>query len=190
MHFYLKMGADLGNGVQELLFSALAKKDLEAIKWSVAHGADVHAMKKTTGAAVSPFHAADENFREDISAFLLASGVDVDVRTSLGETALMLAARKGDSKRAGFYLAQGADPLAQAYSGNTALDEAQKYLDGARDNYGYRDSSRDASGRAVVQLLLQEIKRRHAAELSDAAIKEDIPLPRPIMDKNRKDPGI
>ena len=56
---------------------------------------------------------------------LLEAGVPVDIRTSNGESLLMLAARNGHADTVQLLLEKGANPELQDADGNTALNLAR-----------------------------------------------------------------
>ncbi|MDN6319212.1 MAG: ankyrin repeat domain-containing protein [Marinobacter sp.] len=57
---------------------------------------------------------------------LLEAGVPVDIRTSNGESLLMLAARNGQADTVQLLLEKGANPALQDSEGNTALSLARE----------------------------------------------------------------
>lgn len=190
MRFYLSKGADLAGNAQEVLVKAIEKKDLPAIEWAVEHGADVMGRVSSGDSVTTLLHLACNNFREDVTDYLLRKGVPLDARNSAGETVLHLAARQLDTKRTEYLLKKGADPLATSYAGTSVLDEAMKNIserDSYEREYGYSSSSsfsssssKNKDAKAVLSLLLAKVKEVHGLEPYNTAVQRDITVQKPI----------
>ncbi|MBI1216668.1 MAG: hypothetical protein GC185_12730 [Alphaproteobacteria bacterium] len=207
MRFYVDRGADISGAVQDILFSAIAKKNAEMVRWSLEQGADVAALKKQQdGAHATALHIAFASFDEQVAGLLLKSGLDVNARASNGETVLHLCAREGDPERTKFFLARKADPLAAAYDGTSVLDEAMKAVEKAKlpDRSSDRDSWRYGSGsssfneqarkekqektREVLTLLLDKVKEDYGRAPYNVVSGRTITVNKPVTFANKK-PG-
>jgi uncharacterized protein len=82
--YYILTGADL--------ISAASSNDLEAVKSSIAQGANVNDKDKDGKTALI---YASEKGNADIVKFLIAQGANVNAKDKDGKTALMYAADKG-----------------------------------------------------------------------------------------------
>jgi ankyrin repeat protein len=76
-----------------------------------------------------------------VLATLLSAGVPVNVRTSEGESLLMLAVRHGHTETARLLLENGADPKLEDARGDTAADIARRQ--GADDIVALLDQYQD-----------------------------------------------
>jgi hypothetical protein len=114
----------LGYTPTELLFYAVRRGDLTAVKELLRRGVDVNAR---TGGGWTPLHVAAENGRVEIAELLISSGADVNARTKYGSTPLHEAARRGHADVVRLLLERGADPGMVDDYGRTPLDIAREY---------------------------------------------------------------
>ncbi|HTL17985.1 MAG TPA: ankyrin repeat domain-containing protein [Patescibacteria group bacterium] len=124
----LKNGADLQARDEQgdtLLMAAALSADAEMLETLINAGADVNAVSP---AGVTPLLRA-ATF-EDKTRLLLAHGADVKARSGLGNSALILAARKhGNSRTVQLLLDRGLDPNGTNALGATALMAAAAAAD-------------------------------------------------------------
>ena len=187
MKFYLALGADLDHRAQEIMFAGIDRKNPEMVSWAVEHGADVRARRLKNGVMMSALHCVSDAFHEDIANFFLQKGVSVDVKTSAGDTPLIMAAKAGDLKRAEFFLKNDADPLALNHAGLSAVDEAYKRYEASRSSYdrnAYSSSPPRITDKDMLKLLLARVKELHGQNFSPA-IREDLPAHEPIAFKKK-----
>ena len=110
---------------------------------------DDFASRFTAGTAAMLFDAARIGDAAGVRV-LLDQGVDIDGRTDIGETALILAAHGGHAKTVEALLAGGADVNAKSNFGSTALMRA------AFKNESLASTQLDVSGyREIIRLLKQ-----------------------------------
>ena len=92
----LKAGADpntaLPDGETALMTAARTGK-VDAVKFLLAHGANVNAKETVRGQTALMWAAAEGN--ADVIRLLVASGADIQARSNGGFTALLFAAREG-----------------------------------------------------------------------------------------------
>jgi len=62
------------------------RNDIEAVKWLLAHGADVNGRWSSQGAEVTPLHLAAARGHANIVRLLLDAGADPDVRDSMHDS--------------------------------------------------------------------------------------------------------
>lgn len=128
--------------VNRLLLEAVESSDQTRMQAYIGIGGDVHQKVNSTertrinGSAYSNsgimplYHHMYSNYwRENISDFMLAQGVDVDVKNHRGNTPLMLAVKSGDYNKVKYFLAKGANPLATNNQNDMVLEEARKLDD-------------------------------------------------------------
>ena len=82
----------LGAGVLHLMAK---RKDLDAVKWLLSHGADPNAMWNHFGAMVTPLHMAVWQGNPDIVRALLAAGADPQIHDSMHDSDAIGWARYG-----------------------------------------------------------------------------------------------
>jgi len=125
------------NGTTPLL-SAIQGRSIAACRLLVRKGANLNIVDKRYG---SPLVAAVlhnvQNDRVEIIEFLLAQRADANLANARGDTALHIAANKGDSERrvVELLLVHGADVNARNARGETPLALAQKGGASALANY-------------------------------------------------------
>jgi ankyrin repeat protein len=123
---------DRGRLDETPLLVAAACGDIEIFRFLLDKGAST--MAQDTGSHTA-LHYASRASSFDIVKLLLEKEPDLlDMRTKYAETALLLAAEKGDLKIVEFLLDKGADIMARDYSKNTALHIASResYIDIAK----------------------------------------------------------
>jgi ankyrin repeat protein len=101
------------------LMTAAFTGNLELVQTLLSHHADVNAAG--TDAKQTALMWATSEKHVDIVRALVAAGADVHAHTSGGFSALLFAARQGDSESGAVLLEAGADPNDRARDGSTAL---------------------------------------------------------------------
>ena len=119
----LKHGADIhsrDNYGEAALFKAAAKGLCRIIKVLMEYGADIHARSKL---GRSVLFTASESYLEtdETVSLLLDLGVDIHLQDFVGDTALTLAAAKGEPDAVKLLLDHGANPHTKNEAGDTAL---------------------------------------------------------------------
>jgi hypothetical protein len=114
-----------GSHGNEFLDDAAYHGDLRLVKRLLAQGSNANLE---SGGGVTPLSAAVVGGKEDIIAFLLTKGANVNAHHRLsGETPLIAAAEMGQMGSLKLLLARGAEPCATNRKGANALGMAQKY---------------------------------------------------------------
>lgn len=174
----------------EILTDAVEDKNLECVKKCLGKGADLNGFISSSycyhvpnacddaprqGNISGPiFHYVCRNyFEENIAEVFLQNGVDVDVRDSKGNTALLWAARTGNHKVIKYLLSKGADPLAQNKAGESALDAASA-----------SDHEWNPAKKLILQDLLEAMPNVPANDFNHAALTRDTPVSKPLDFKN------
>lgn len=209
LRFYRDKGADLSASLQNLMFSAVRKKDVEMLNWCLDQGADVKATcKNTDGVAETALHIAVNYFDEAICDTLLRRGLPVDVQTSTGETALIRAARGGKADKTAYFIKHGADPLRTTHAGLSALDVATSALETALaaekktssyDEDRWHRSSTSSSAlqtrkeetarvRENLTILLDAVKAVHGVDPYKAETQRRITVSKPIQKPGKTPP--
>ena len=120
----LKKGAD----ANVLLFTAMERRSPAVVKIAVEHGgADVNGTHASAG-KTDAYPIAEwsyRNFSNDISEYLLAKGMDVDMPSKDGTTSLLRAVKDKDYAKTMHYLRHGANPFAANVKGEFPLRGAQ-----------------------------------------------------------------
>jgi len=127
--------------MNDLLVEAVRSKDVAQATLYVQKGADVKirvnmtewistpggsSSSSTVSAPLLHLACSGNQLDEQMAAFLLKAGVDIDAKSSSGNTVLMLAVKSGSAYRTKFFLGKGADPLAVNAKGEMVLQEAQR----------------------------------------------------------------
>jgi uncharacterized protein len=112
--------------VDRALLGAAELGDVQAVRKTMAEGADVNCIDPNDRVATPIVHAAQHGHLE-IVKLLLASRANPNARNIGSNTALMLAARFGHIDIVRALLAGGADVNAEDRDGGTALDNAREH---------------------------------------------------------------
>jgi uncharacterized protein len=115
----LKIDAPNGNDETALMIAAI-RGSLAAVQAMVRRGAAVNRPGWT------PLHYAASGPDNGVTAFLIAQGASLDARSPNGSTALMMAARYGNSTVVPVLLKAGADVTLANEQGMTAADFAKR----------------------------------------------------------------
>jgi hypothetical protein len=134
-------GLDAGRQtvLDQLLMEAVGNKDLAHVQLYVEKGANVNMSVGTLYDNISRNSNSQslnreafllhflysKGLRTDIADYLIAQGVDVDMRDAQGNTALMIAAKQGDIAGVKYFVSKGADPMAGNNRGEIVLEEAR-----------------------------------------------------------------
>ena len=128
----IALGADV-NGIARdddpPLHTAIKIRRLDLIEPLLRRGANAQGRETLFGATplMLLFHAERDMARAEPAAMsLLAHGAQIDERSTLGLTALMVAANNGNEPGVRWLLAHGADPRLAAQNGETALSLAKR----------------------------------------------------------------
>ena len=146
--------------------------NLEAVKYLVEKGADIHAKDKDSK---TPLHCTCQKGDLEVVKYLVEKGADINAKSNFDNTPLIYACQKGHLKLVKYLVEKGADINAKINSGNTPLHyacqegdlELVKYLVEkgvdihAKDKYGNtpRDIARQEKKYKVVELLRVCLKR-------------------------------
>jgi ankyrin repeat protein len=182
--------------LDKLLIEAVEKYDLTRMKIYVSKGANVqvnvnareiirmNGTYSSSGAAQLYHHMCTDYFREDVSDFMLAQGVDVDVKNFNGNTPLMLAVKNGNDSRVKYFLSKGADPLETNVRGEMVLDEARKL--------GSSCSTRQDIIDMLVAALESPVDKAQAAKkpAPEPETERDIQVLKPIVVTQRRNGGF
>jgi hypothetical protein len=121
LDMFVEAGADLDLGYKpgdkEPLVIAVTHGNLEAVKYLVEHGADI------SGAYIVIGRGEMEMLR-----YFVEHGMDVNLKNSVGNTALNLALSRGGVNIVRYLLEQGADINAQGENGDTPIYRALKVV--------------------------------------------------------------
>lgn len=131
--------------VQIGLIGAVKMGDIEAVKYLLAHGADVNAREDDKHGWTALLYAT-ENHKSDIVKALLDSGADVNMGDNNCRTPLICASRVGNRDIVQDLLAKGANVHTRDNAGWTPLSQASQQL---RESSGYK------AYQEIVQLLKQ-----------------------------------
>lgn len=129
--------------LDQLLKEAVGNKDLLHVRLYVEKGANVNMSVGTlyenlsrngNNAALNReayllHFLYSKGLNTDIADFIIGAGVDVDMRDAQGNTALMIAAKQGDSAGVKYFVSKGADPMASNHRGEIVLEEARSLQD-------------------------------------------------------------
>lgn len=170
MQSYLDRGADLKPHAQEIFFQAIRGKSLPHVYWAVENGADPNGTVIKDNSVLNGLHLMSEFFDEKVADYLLALGLDVDMRTPEGNTTLFLISQQPQPQTVAYFLERGADPLAANHAGQTPADMAM-----ARHE---RSSSRQT--KEVLILMLDKIRTQMTAKKLDMAAGRDVEAIRQI----------
>lgn len=146
-----------------------------------------------------PLVLAIDQARPEILMLLLAHGANPDIRSRIGEPALVLAIRLGDARSVAALLDSGADPEQQAVSGHTPLMEAARQGDerivrrllgaGARVEATLEDGTSAADiARRAGQPRVTRMLRRHGAPVvagADPKARRRVLEKRSITERDR-----
>ena len=109
------------------LMAAIVNNNLEAVKYLLKEGADASlelGLKPITSLHLAVIDPASTSHVVSIIEAILASGLNINVRSSEGMTALMFAASQVKPEVVDFLLLKGADPSLRDKSGRTVLHYA------------------------------------------------------------------
>jgi ankyrin repeat protein len=188
-----------------LLEEAVRAKDLEHARLFVSRGASVHVAVGNvrekyckpdragrhqgvcwyeTIAAGSLLHLATLAGERALMDFLLDQGVELEVKTSSGNTPLMLAVMKHDTSLAKYLVDKGADPFAENKERASPLSCVQG-LDPEYDRKLRQE---------FIELLVQalpEAKPASArpAEKADIAISQEMEATKPLVFRQKQRKG-
>ncbi len=105
---------------QTVLIRTISPRYSVEPKFLIEKGADINAFERELAALTKPL----AHHRFEIVKFLLEKGADVNAKDTLGWTALMEAAMKGNVEIVQALLDKGADVNAETKDGSTALIDA------------------------------------------------------------------
>jgi len=108
-------------GVELLIYTAIAKGNIKAVKQHLAAGTDVNAKDKKEW---TPLFYAAFSGRTEVAELLITKGADVNAKGLDGWTALLGAAMAGHKEIAELLIKNGADVNAKYNDGITPLDWA------------------------------------------------------------------
>lgn len=121
----LDSGADVNaRGSWRRDMPMVSARNVEMAQLLLDQGADLQARNDEGEGLVSAILYFYET--EQVADFLLSKGLDVNDRAKKGETALMMAVRRGNVDKVRFLLSKGADPSLKNDEGLTAFDLAQR----------------------------------------------------------------
>jgi serine/threonine protein kinase len=122
---FIAQGEDLnesrGRGRPPLV-TAVQNGDLELVKLLIAAGAKVNPRTDFMG----PIHYAVVARRREILEFLLDQGASVNAQDNTGDTALSLAAKRGDAEIVELLLRRGANPAIKNLEGKLPVEHARR----------------------------------------------------------------
>jgi ankyrin repeat protein len=147
------------------LLSAVARGKLEMVKLLIGTGANIHATTMDIGKTA--LHFAAERGHEEVAAYLLENGAQVEQQDSQSYTPLMLASERGHIRVVLLLLehmggqVQGLEAMdASWFSGRTALHWAvargHEEVVTALLRHGARADTRDRSGRSAIMTTLDQ----------------------------------
>jgi hypothetical protein len=126
MELFVARGADVNktnaSGEQALLHAAWRGK-LDAVKWLLAHGAQVNRGPLQWTA----LHYAVFAGHEETARYLMDRGADINARSTNGSSVLMMAVYEGHEALARRLIERGADRGIRNERGDGALEWAMKY---------------------------------------------------------------
>jgi hypothetical protein len=108
---------------EQALMHAAWRGRLDAVKWLLAHGAKINRepMKWTA------LHYAVFAGHEEVAAYLIEQGADINARSTNGSSVLMMAVFEGRERLARRLLDRGADTAIKNDNGDGALEWAFKF---------------------------------------------------------------
>jgi hypothetical protein len=126
MQLFADRGAKLdktNSADEQALMHAAWRGKLDAVKWLVARGAKINRepMKWTA------LHYAVFAGHEEVAAYLIEQGANINARSTNGSSVLMMAVFEGHEQLARRLIAGGADTSARNENGDGALEWAFKY---------------------------------------------------------------
>jgi hypothetical protein len=183
----LKKGADPNT----MLFAAIAQKSLSVAKIAVEQGgADVNCTHAPPGSrdSMPAVIWSYKNFSSELSDYLVARGMNVDMPAADGTTALLYAVKDDDSEKTMHYLRHGANPFIANKKGEFALRQAQD-----AEYQSYRSSIYQKKAE-IVKAMLKNVPgdaetpaETPAAAFNAAATAKDISVNHPLELKRNPD---
>jgi len=163
-----------------------AEYDLSELLEELNISADCTDEQQNTPLHLMAKHRAHYEDAVSSAEALLRAGAPLEARDGAGRTALIFAARSGNSELVNFLLNRGADPTIQDKTGRTALHWAAACGNestvwrllmtkrfSARQIAGHKDSAETAA-RLVRQKRIAEILRRYVESLSQPFASQSI----------------
>lgn len=112
----------------QLMFSAIDKEDIGALRALVSNGADINSKIIATGYSTAMYAVKHGKIRA--LRYLITKGVNLNLADNTGKTPLHLAISEGKVNIFNILIASGADPFIKDNAGNYPVDYATDVLRG------------------------------------------------------------
>ena len=144
----------------------------------IEEGADINSIQVNGRPVV--LYAVESKLDNDILAYVLDHGAEVDAPDWCGNTAFMIAAADGDYDRAKLLLAHGADVNAVNFRGETALTQAVRRGDADAVKALVEEAKADTSMRDRFGLTAGQVAARLGQKEIAGYLGEKVPEAKPV----------